>query len=227
MQMPIANGPRKAVMLAVARLIKALKVPHFVMENVCGAASSPVWQHTKAFLKEAGYATTEYTINANDRGVLQNMLRLFAVGSRTATKQSWSKLDALALGFFIQGPDTPTRATEYNGCRRPSDKDSVIGVKDLYWLKDRGNGPCVRNSDFPAPTLLTTCTGWPRKMACCDKNDRKHKRKRSRYAHIRRNQDAGDVDDASILAVREVGVIQGLPYIRTDSPRCVVPWPDD
>jgi site-specific DNA-cytosine methylase len=82
----IANDPRNAVMLAAARLIKALKAPHFVMENVCGTASFPVWRHTKAFLKEAGYATTEYTVNANDCGVPQNRLRLFAVGSITATK---------------------------------------------------------------------------------------------------------------------------------------------
>ena len=68
----IANDPRNAVTLAAARLIKALKVPHFVIENVCGAASSPVWRHTKAFLKEAGYATMEYTVNANDCGVPQN-----------------------------------------------------------------------------------------------------------------------------------------------------------
>ena len=46
----IANNPRKAVMLAAARLIEALNILHFAMENVYGAASSPVWQHTKAFL---------------------------------------------------------------------------------------------------------------------------------------------------------------------------------
>ena len=135
-------------MLAAARLIKALKVPHFVMENVCDVTTSPVWLHTKAFLKEAGYAITEYTVNANDCGVPQRRLRLFAVGSSTASKQSWSKLDSLSLEFSAHGPDTPARAAEFNGCRRPSVKDSVVGVKNSYWLGDRGNGPCVRHSEF-------------------------------------------------------------------------------
>jgi hypothetical protein len=60
------------------------------------------------------------------------------VGSRTATKQSWSELDALAIDFSSHGPNTPVRAAEFFGCRRPSVKDSVIGVKDIYWLRDRG-----------------------------------------------------------------------------------------
>ena len=134
------------------------------------------------------------------------------MGSITATKQSWSKLNALALEYSSHGPDTPARTAKFNGCRRPSVKDAVVGVNNSYWLRDRGNGPCVRHSNFPAPTPLTMCTGRPRKMACCDKNGRKRKRKHRRYAHIRRKLDAGDVDDASILSVRELGVVQGFPY---------------
>jgi len=136
-------------------------------------------------------------------------------------------LDTLSQEFSAHGPDTPARAAEFDGCRRPSVKDSVIGVKSSYWLRDRGNGPCVRHSDLPAPTLLTTCTGWPSKPDRYDKNGRirsnkrrKGSKKRRRYEHIRRDKDAGDVDDASILSVREVGVLQGFP-IRIDGQQLV------
>ena len=117
-------------MLAAAKLIDALKVLRFVMENICGASTSPVWLYTKAFLKKADYTTLEYSVNINHCGVPQNRLHLFAVGSKTATRNTWANLDAMAQNFLAHGPDALAQVLKSDGQRRPSVDDAVVGVKD-------------------------------------------------------------------------------------------------
>ena len=111
----ICNDPRETVMLAAARLIKALDVPHFVMENVVGVKSSPVWLRSKSFLAQAGYKTLELVVNANHCGVPQNRERLFAVGSKVVTTKIWESLASQAFDYAAEGPDTLTRTQEFGG----------------------------------------------------------------------------------------------------------------
>ena len=76
-------------MLAATRLIDAIGAPHFVMENVCGVTTSPIWLKTKAFLAKQGYKTVEMVINSNDCGVPQKRECLFAVGFKMEGKVTW------------------------------------------------------------------------------------------------------------------------------------------
>ena len=82
----------------------------------------------KTFLEQAGYKTLELVVNANNCGVPQNRDRLFAVGSKAATTKNWDSLAETALNFAAAGPDTVARTNEFQGCRRPCVKDSIVGV---------------------------------------------------------------------------------------------------
>jgi len=205
----IEHDPREAVMLSAAKLIHALDAPHFIMENVCSVAKSPVWLEAKSFLFDRGYRTLELEVNANHCGVPQKRIRLFAIGSKTASPEMFDAVEAMALDIACAGPDTPSRNDEFGGCRRPVVIDIITHAGISYWLRDRGDGPCVRSTSDPAPTVLTTCTGKPRRA----KRRRGGKgRKRRRYTHVQCENEAGDVDLATIFSVPQVGQLQGFPF---------------
>ena len=202
---------RAAVMMSAARLIHRLEAPHWIMENVCGVLQSPVWQRTLSFLRGHGYDSRDLEVNANHCGVPQTRRRLFVVGSKTAGTRALDAVASNAEAWAASGPDTRVVADQFGGQRRPTVRDIVRGVKDSFWMRSRSAvGACVRASDEPVSTVLTTCTGKPKSV-----RRRRRGRKVSqarRYAHARRDDDVADVNDASILSVPEWGLLQGFPF---------------
>lgn len=152
-------------MLAAARLIDRLRVPHFVMENVKGVLKSPEWETTMSFMRGRGYDSRAVMVNTNDCRVPQKRHRVFVIGSRTAGSIELDPVRGMVEEWRTAGPDTPARAAAFEGNRRLAVRDALPGVKDSYWGRARNmNNACVRPSDVPTFTVLTTCTGRPKRM---------------------------------------------------------------
>ena len=198
-------------MLAAARLIDTLDVPHWVMENVFGVLKSPEWLQTQTFLGSKGYTSRDLHVNANHCGVPQTRERIFVVGSKTASRAALDDVAEQATEWAAAGPDTPERAAQFARGRRPSMHDAIDGLLPAFWMRARNmTDACVRSSHKPVSTVLTYCTGKPR---VARRRRRGHKLTVARrYAHARRDADAADVDAASILTVAQWGVAQGFPF---------------
>lgn len=64
-----------------AEIVKTVKPPYFVMENVDRAANSAAFSNARTVFKEAGYGITQITLDASLCGVPQKRKRFFCIGA--------------------------------------------------------------------------------------------------------------------------------------------------
>lgn len=64
-----------------AEIVKKIKPPYFVMENVDRAANSAAFANARTVFKKAGYGITQITLDASFCGVPQKRKRFFCIGA--------------------------------------------------------------------------------------------------------------------------------------------------
>ena len=79
----------------------------------------------KELFSDSGFSTVEILVNANDCGVPQNRIRMFAIGSKDADQKQLAVIEAMALANIVKGPDTAKVAAEFGECRRPAVNDVI------------------------------------------------------------------------------------------------------
>lgn len=92
-----------------AKIVKTIKSPYFVMENVDRDANSAAFANARTVFKEAGYGITQITLDASLYGVLQKRKRFCRIGTS-------NKLDDFVRRYFEDGiSDKETTWRDYFG----------------------------------------------------------------------------------------------------------------
>ena len=143
------NDPRNDLYLFYAKFLEKYKPKYFVFENVPGLLSATDEKGKSyldlmqtLFLEEYGYETEPRTLLASDYGVPQSRKRVFLVGKKDSTINTFPEPDRCPSGIFVADiladlPALKSGEGNLNSCNLNSEYHP--------WLHDVG----IRNDTLP------------------------------------------------------------------------------
>ena len=166
--------------ISTARIAAALGTRVVVIENVPEMVRSGCWADARETLVGAGYSLVVLRLNAAACGVAQVRRRVFVVATRGCNEATLRWVQQQASGLN----QTPQNAPTVRSC--------LVKPANSYFLPCR-NSPCIRSTDFPAPTLVCKCLQRP------PPNYTPH------------HDDAGPLSAAHVLSAKEMTCIASFP----------------